>query len=508
MPKVAAKKASASPKASPKSVPKKSGPLYPEISVQVCIGTDSITDEKAKAILGWRELPDDSKEEFLFKDSNGKKIQCTNNLRNRMLYGSNVQTLAQEILRGRWRFNGENLIIGQKGTVLNGQHSLIAVVMACQIFDAAPDEYPYWQEREERPSIEKSVCFGVEESDEVVNTMDTCKPRSLTDVIFRSEYFADMPTSSRKNISRVLDYAIRLLWFRTGVGNDAYAPKRTHSEALDFVNRHPRILECVKHVGDAESATVISKFIPVGSAAGLMYLMATSTTEPTEYQASQNGDENLLNFDLWDKAEEFWSLIGSDSPAIAPIKKVLGAMIEGEGGGSNAERLGIIVKAWDAFVQNDKVTEKDLKLKYVTDEDGFKTLAECPTTGGIDLGVPSAAPEPELSPEEIARAAKKIQEERLEDSSDDNKAAKKAAKKVLRAAKEPEVKKAKAAPGLNPATLKEGESLWVTQEGEKWKGTYVDSYAGDKGIVLKIKVAQGYAGAGKIFDVSIKEVSR
>lgn len=504
MPKAPAKKTAA------KTAPKKSSNsvLYPEVSVQVCVGEDSISDEKAKQILGWRELPDDSKEEFLFKDQNGKKIQCTNNLRNRMLYASNVEVLAQEILRGRWKFNGENLIIGQRGTVLNGQHSLIAVVMACQMYDLDPEEYPYWfSEREERPSIEKSVCFGVEESDDVVNTMDTCKPRSLTDVIFRSEYFAKLPTSIRKNLSAVLDYGIRLLWFRTGLGTVAYAPKRTHSEALDFVNRHPRLLECVKHVGDTESLATVKKYIAPGTAAGLMYLMGTSASTADEYRASSNPDENLLSFDLWDKAEEFWALIGSDSPTMAPLKKSIGALIEGEGGGSNAERIAVIVKAWNCFVNNDKIQEKDLKLKYVTDDDGFKTLAECPTTGGIDVGVPSSVPEPELSPEEIKRAAKKIQEERLEESSDENKASKKAAKKVLRSAKEPAVKKSKVET-LNPGTLKEGESLWVTQDGEKWKGTYVDSYAGDKGVVLKIKANQGYAGAGKTFDVPIKDVSR
>ena len=503
------------PKVSPKkvvekSVSKKSSGafLYPEVSVQLCIGEDALTDEKAKQILGWRELPDDSKEDFLFKDSNGKKVQCTNNLRNRMLYGSNVQVLAQEILRGRWRFNGENLIIGQKGTILNGQHSLIAVVMACQMYDETPDEYPYWQERGERPLIEKSVCLGVEESDDVVNTMDTCKPRTLTDVIFRSEYFADVHPTTRKNVSRILDYAIRLLWLRTGMGTDAYAPRRTHSEALDFINRHPRLLQCVKHVGEAGSVTTVSKFISPGSAAGLMYLMATSTSEPDEYRASSNADESILNFDLWDKAEEFWALISSDSPAMVPLKKSIGTLIEGEGGGSNAERLAVIVKAWGSFVQHDKVVEKDLKLKYVTDDEGFKTLAECPTTGGIDIGVPSSAPEPELSPEEIKRAAQKIQEERLEDSSDEQKAAKKAAKKVLRSAIEPTTKKTKSANSINPGTLKEGESLWVTQDGEKWRGTYVDSYAGDKGVVVKIKADKGYAGAGRTFDVAIAEVSR
>lgn len=519
MPKVQAKSV-ASPKASAKkavpvkAVPKKlpaksSDALYPEVTVQVCQGDDSITDETAKKILGWREIPDESDMDYLLKDAEGKKIQCAHNLRNRQLYGSTVSTLAQEILRGRWRLNGENLIIGRKGTVLNGQHSLIAVIMACQLYDADPERYPFWNDQGKRPCIEKLVAFGIEESDDVVNTMDTCKPRSLSDVIFRSDYFVDVPMGERKNLARVLDYAVRLLWHRTGAGVDAYAPKRTHAESLDFINRHPRLLHCVKHISEEDQERGISKFISPGTAAGLMYLMATATSDAAEYMASESPKEDFLDFEMWDTAGEFWIMISSASSAVDPLKRAYAHMFEAEDGGSISEKMALIVKAWNAYIENKIITEKDLRLKYHTDEDGFRTLAECPVTGGIDVGNPVNKEDGDVSPEDIQREAAKIQAEKMEASKDSAKSAKKAAKKA--GVKEPAP--AKASSGgktIDPKSFKDNEVLWATdpENGEKWRGTYVDHYSHSTGIVVKVKVAQGYAGAGRIFDVNIAALSR
>lgn len=499
------KKSSKSKKSTAKSQ-SNDGILYPEIEVAICQGDEAITAEKAQELLGWRIVPDDSDEEYLFKDLLGNKITCDRNLHNRQLYPASVSTISQELLRGRWRMNGEPIIVGKKGTLLNGQHSLIGLVMATQFYEDDPDRYPFWYDRSRTPVMDKIVTFGVDEDDDVVNTMDTCKPRSLTDVIFRSDFFEGTAAKEKKELSRVLDYAVRLLWFRTGVGADAYAPRRTHSEAIDFINRHERILHCVKFMYDANENNNVAKLVSLGTAAGLMYLMACSQSDPTEYLSSENPSENFLSFDLWDQAEEFWTKIGMGSTEMNPVRRSMAAIIEENNTISPVDRLAVIVKAWNVYSEGGVIKDKDVKLKYKEQDDGFRVLMELPTIGGIDVGSPSNK-EPDISPEEIARERNRIQKEKDAAMKDEAKAAKKTAKKAGK--KAPKAKPS--SEGIDPKSFKEGETLTVTDpaNNEKWTGTYVDHYPhNNRGIVVKVKIDEGFAGAGKIYDIDITNVSR
>src|SRR5690349_10718167 len=105
----------------PKSPARKT--VYKEPSSQMCIADKAITMEIAKKLLGWQEQDKDV-EEYHFTDLYGKKIVCHNNITNRPLYMSIVAILMQEILRKRWVLNGEPIIIGGTGFILNGQHQL------------------------------------------------------------------------------------------------------------------------------------------------------------------------------------------------------------------------------------------------------------------------------------------------------------------------------------------------------------------------------------------------
>ena len=494
-------------KAAPKAAKSQADVLYPKVEVSVCVGEDAITAEIAMKLLGWRTIPDDSKEEYLLKDNDGKKIQCTNNLINRQVYGAVVNTLAQEILRGRWKMNGENLIIGKKGAILNGQHSLIALILASQMYNEDSEAYTFWHSQGREPVMEKLIAFGIDQDDETVNTMDTCKPRSLTDVVYRSEYFAEVAPSARRNLARVLDYAVRFLWMRTGAGVDAYAPKRTHSEALSFINNHETMLKCVRLISDENEENKIAKMISPGTAAGLMYLMATSSSTADEYHASENPREELINTEQYELAEEFWVAISQGGKVIDPLRKALGNMVE-DSGGSTQEKVAIIVKAWNAFSATGTINDKDLKLKYITDEDGFKQLVECPVTGGIDVGVPSGKEDvDDISPEEIKRRMDQVKNEAFNNSTDAAKGAKKAAKGTAKAS-------AKSSSGEKPAieikTFKDGEPLWITPDdgGERWKGLYQDHQKEGGRVYVKVKVAPGYAMANKIMNINLDFISR
>lgn len=366
--------------------------MYEKVKVSVNDASDPITPAAAKRLLGWitesEGLP--LKDDFLLKDGKGLRVKCTNNVTNRPLYMAIVITLVQEILNRKWRLNGESIIIGKTGLVLNGQHTLIALVLAAQEWEEHPGKWKdYWQTE---PTIEKLVVFGIDEGDATVNTMDTCKPRTLSDVIYRSVFFAKMKGKDRRYAARYTEHAVKLLWFRTGAKHDAYAPLRTHAESLDFIARHPKLLQCVKHIHEENGDGKIAKYLSPGYAAGLLYLMGSAATDRESedkkgYSQVDHPSEKQIDWTLWDKAEEFWTLLAAGDKKFNPIRESLGAVLE-DGSGSVNVRMAILVKAWNAYAKEGSISDDDVELEFTTDGDGIKTLAETPITGGIDLGVP------------------------------------------------------------------------------------------------------------------------
>lgn len=402
MAKKAAQPKATTPKATPKprTTSQKSGVaggaakrqyLVPSAMVYHQVGDNPITVELAKKWLGWTVAKPEDKwgDDYLLRDLSGNKVRCTNNMRNRPLTMSSVAALMQEMLKGRWRLNGETIILGTDGTLLNGQHTLCALVLA-EEERTIGKRADHWQQYQPHPmTIEKVVVTGIATDDSTVNTMDVCKPRSLAEVIYRSEYFANVKPSQRKAISRATDYAVRLLWKRTGAFMDAFAPRRTHAESLDFIQRHPSLLKAVQHVVEEDDKGSISKFLTVGYSSAMLYLMATSATADDsclQYQ-QQTPTEATLSLELWDKACEFWVVFGAGGDSLRPLKYALGALYNDDTAtASIGAKLALFAKAWNVWSLGDDLTDDALELHYVTDDDGLRTLAECPVVGGIDIG--------------------------------------------------------------------------------------------------------------------------
>lgn len=422
MPKIS-KKSAAPAQASKKVVDLTATPgreiKYPEIECYLRKDEDFISDAECKEILGWREVEEG---EFLFKDRNGKKIVCDNNLRNRPLYMSKVDELVQEHLQFRYKYNGEPLIIGKTGVVLNGQHNLIAVPLAEQ--DRTGKQAAHWKMKGHKGPIilEKMMVVGINEDDATINTMDTCKPRSLTDVIYRSDYFRDEKTNVRRQAARAMDYAIRFLWQRTGARSDVFAPKMTHSEALDFIARHSRLLAAVRHIltenVSKDHTDNISRWIGLGYASALLYLMAVSKSDIDEYRNADTPGETVLNFDFWDKARSFWS--GLSRGASEEFKKIQEgftklANTSTTTGGTVNERASILCAAWDAYSKDQKIKPISLVLTdhYTTDDLGIRHLNTVFSVGGIDIGNPVP------KTEEKGDKGKSSKDEDNEDDNDD-----------------------------------------------------------------------------------------
>jgi hypothetical protein len=85
------------------------------------------------------------------------------NTLNRPLSDQHVKRIADQILTGKWRFNGDTIKISEKGDVLDGQHRLWAVI-------------------ESKCAIETILVRGIKA--EAFSTIDTLrKPRSGADVL-------------------------------------------------------------------------------------------------------------------------------------------------------------------------------------------------------------------------------------------------------------------------------------------------------------------------------------
>lgn len=370
------------------------GVLYPEVTVRICKGASAVTVQQAKDLLGWEEETQTVKfgEDFLFTDENKRKIRCFNNTKNRPLNDEWARTLAQDILNRKWRFNCETIIIGTNGQVLSGQHRLIGLILAYQLWlKAAPDHH--WRTMwETEPTLESLIAFGASETEEFTQTLDNVRSRTLADTLYTSNLFKTWKPRDKKNVVRVADYSVRLLWDRTGMANSKYASRITNTEACEFLNRHLRVLDAVKHIYTEDIKGSIQKCITMGYAAGMMFLQAASQDSREEYESNTPPDESTLKLEKWGEAARFW--IGfSISKKFDDLKRMLMATDDDDVRISLAERLGLLAKAWDAFTTNQPLDQDSLTLAY-TELNGKRELAEFPTVGGIDVaGVPEVDPD-------------------------------------------------------------------------------------------------------------------
>ena len=422
MPKLAAKETKAAAKVDPAKVPGKRARKaataktgrevrYPGVSVEICVGDGAITAERAKEIIGWQVEEDPKKggfgNKYLLKDSEGRKVRTTNNDHNRPFGEGNKAQIQQEIARLRWRFNGEPIIVGVHGTVLNGQHTLIALIELAEDYAKHPEKYP---ELKAPPTIDKLIVYGVDEGDDTVNTMDTCKPRTLADVIYRVHYFAKMPQGDQKKVASVLSQAITRMWGQCGTHVDAYAPKRTHAESIDYLDKHPKLIAAVKHIYEEDNnENKIGKYLKPGYAAAALYLMASSNSESDAYYKADVPSEKLLNFDHWERACEFFVELASGNKTLKAVHDAIGELMQ-QGAGSVAERWAILAKAWNAYKDKKTVTSTTVKLNFVVTDDE-RQLAESPLFGGIDVGI-DGLPFEELSEGEIDEKVRAVKDKK------------------------------------------------------------------------------------------------
>jgi hypothetical protein len=427
---------------------------YPDVFVEICQGDGSgpghlpaITVEKWKEILGWTEQPEgeDWGHDYALMDKRKKKIRLLNNPKNRPIYTSNVEDLIQELLtkhwsgpsgRGGWTtVNGETVIISRYGDVLNGQHTGCAAILAEQV--RTGQESAKWADLwPDSIVMDKIIVYGVDDSDDTVNTMDTAKPRSMSDVFYRSPEFQALKPGDRKPITRYLEYAVKTMMQRTGVSAFGFAPRRTHSNAVEYLNKHARLKQAVKMIWEEDTESSITSLIGGGYEAALQYMMGCSSSDADDYHNGVRtgaASEDLLDWAMWDKATDFWVKFGSKAQPLAPLRAALEA-VKSSAGGSLSDRVGLIAKAWRLYAAGSTVTAAGIRLR-TEEKDGIDVVVETPDVGGIDLGNPRERTEQtpaDPSPEEIAKQAEEIKRKAEEEEKQKSQARKDKRDELLR----------------------------------------------------------------------------
>ena len=446
--------------------------IYEQIGVDLWLGDKAMNADSAKEMIGWEEIPEGAGKSAvpLLTDEYDKPIRCIYNDHNRPFTESWARSLAQDILKRQWAdsrngedmtYNGEDIIRDKHGIVKSGQHRLVALVLAHQMWERDEHWRTYWPDA---PSIEVGVKGGISSNPRVIRTLDNTRPRDLTDVLITSGYFPRSAAKDREQLADYLSYAVRVLWHRVGRDANAYAKYRTNSECLAFIESHPKLVDCVKHVveengtkepeldadGKPKKAAKggVKHYCGLGTAAGLLYLMGSSATDPAKYRLKlgegQQATEKMLKWDHWKTAQEFWTELAKKKRGkLAEVYAYRRANKDEDDKDPHAvyvfesgrpdERQVVLCKAWQLWLRSGKVKQGDLDLAYVKDEDGeWQIKEDMPSLGGIDLGdpdseevdLPVSEEEAETNQEELDAEREQREAKRLEERAAKNKAAK------------------------------------------------------------------------------------
>lgn len=397
---------------------------YPNLAVQVCRADrdTALTIDMAKSILGWEEETDTVKfnGDFLFIDHNKHKVRCTNNIKNRPFSLEWAKTISQRILRKRWRgLNGETMVINTYGDTESCQHRLIGFILAEQLRTLSDSQWlPH---HPEELTLDCIIVFGVEPDEQTINTIDTGRTRTLSDVLYRSHYFAHLSADQRKVMSRATAHCIERIWKRTGADTNTFTLYPDHSEMIAFLENHPKMLEAVGqcHKLNKNNCLGAKPGPGLGYSAALMYLMACSETDGDLYREAEIQCEKVIEFNRWTEAIEFFKEFAyaiQTRPAESEFKPLVTAIgnlsdEDGDGSANINEVLALVVKAWHCFIDKKPITAAALKLRYHTDNNDVCRLLDYPTVGGIDKDKEIQQPKA-LAGDSIEARKKALQEEK------------------------------------------------------------------------------------------------
>jgi hypothetical protein len=178
-----------------------------------------LTPEKAKSLLSKMAGSDDSilldQIVAALEQTNWKHakhlIESTN--LNRRIRWTHLCKLSEQIKTGKWELTHQGIALREDGTLIDGQHRCLAVVMA-------------------GVSIKILITHGV--SDDAYKVIDTGSARTAADGF-----------NNLKNAYAVSAAARLIIAFKQGYRLGYHKSGTTNREVIDFVSANPRIEECV-----------------------------------------------------------------------------------------------------------------------------------------------------------------------------------------------------------------------------------------------------------------------
>ena len=288
------------------------------------------------------------------------------NTDNRPLRPSLARNYRDELLRNKWRVNGEPIIFASDQTLLDGQHRLQAIVMAETTRKAQPKYYREKYGVRGQIAVDMVVVHGVDHK--FADTIDIGQKRTAGDVLYRRQEFdADKYDDKEvKRLAKDLAVSARLVWMRMGGKKVSDAPKFPHSEMIEFIEEHPQLRDATEFVYAQDDDKAVSAMISRGYLSGLLFLFGFSDGEGK----------------IWDKAEEFvlafaqGTGLKKDDPAYA-LRERLNRERAKPSPPSRDQIISWCVKAWNAFIDGEKMSLAKLVLKKL----------EVPRCGGYDVEI-------------------------------------------------------------------------------------------------------------------------
>jgi hypothetical protein len=126
----------------------------------------------------------------------------------------------------------------------------------------------------------------------------------------------------------------------------------------------------------------------------MMYLMATSGSDPKKYRSADDPSESDLDLGQWDRASDFMTVLAdAASPELRPAREVMADLLDPEKNPvgwkpSLDVKLTVLANAWHAWRDGGEFSADDIYPDFDVPDSEDRVLESVVSVGGIDLGDP------------------------------------------------------------------------------------------------------------------------
>jgi hypothetical protein len=236
---------------------------------------------------------------------------------NRKLKKETLRIYVNDMKDGRWKENGEPIIIDINGVVKDGQHRLTACIKANYSFHIP-------------------LITGVDP--DVMDTIDTGRNRSLGDVLQLNGYMHY--TNAAALIKSIINYerglkalSVKGLGHKRGI---------TNSQGLDYMNKNSEmVINICKMASRLWTKQTFKTF---------------GTTQIAFYAYVLTGGD-LENIYIEDFIKELCGVIKQEGNAVAYVRKVATNAKTDKTSLDGNYLLALVIKAWNSYVSGDPVIQ-------------------------------------------------------------------------------------------------------------------------------------------------------